>query len=135
MAKGKSKIWLIIAIGLVGLLVIGGIATKVKMDSFKKEFATLKVNEVDLNKVKDGVYKGECDLTIVSAVVEVSVENSTIKSIKLIKHNHGPEHGADAIVNTIVKEQKILVDVISGATGSSTVVQKAVENALKKGVE
>lgn len=38
---------------------------------------------------------------------------------------------AEVIADSIVDEQKIDVDAISGATNSSTVIKKAVENALK----
>ena len=34
----------------------------------------------------------------------------------------------------IIEEQKIDVDAVSGATNSSTVIKKAVENALKGGL-
>lgn len=40
---------------------------------------------------------------------------------------------AEKIIDKIVGEQKIDVDGISGATNSSNVIKKAVENALKRG--
>ncbi|WP_313562885.1 FMN-binding protein [Ruminiclostridium cellobioparum] len=38
---------------------------------------------------------------------------------------------AEAIVDKIISEQSVTVDVISGATNSSKVILKAVENALE----
>jgi uncharacterized protein with FMN-binding domain len=38
-------------------------------------------------------------------------------------------------VDQIVSEQKIDVDAISGATNSSKVIKKAVENALENGLQ
>lgn len=38
---------------------------------------------------------------------------------------------AETIIDKIIDEQKIDVDAVSGATNSSTVIKKAVENALK----
>ncbi len=37
---------------------------------------------------------------------------------------------AEVVVDRIIEEQKIDVDAVSGATNSSTVIKKAVENAL-----
>ncbi|MCI8299875.1 MAG: FMN-binding protein, partial [Lachnospiraceae bacterium] len=37
---------------------------------------------------------------------------------------------AEVVVDRIIEEQKIEVDAVSGATNSSTVIKKAVENAL-----
>ena len=38
---------------------------------------------------------------------------------------------AEAVVEKIISEQRIDVDAVTGATNSSTVLKKAVENALK----
>ena len=38
------------------------------------------------------------------------------------------------VINEIVDEQRINVDAVSGATNSSIVIKKAVENALKSGL-
>ena len=42
----------------------------------------------------------------------------------------GVEAAQKLIVDRIIEEQKIEVDAVSGATNSSTVIKKAVENAL-----
>ena len=41
---------------------------------------------------------------------------------------------AETVINEIVDEQRIDVDAVSGATNSSIVIKKAVENALKSGL-
>jgi len=45
-----------------------------------------------------------------------------------IKNGRGKP--AEAVLDNIIKEQKIKVDAVSGATNSSIVLEKAVENAL-----
>jgi uncharacterized protein with FMN-binding domain len=48
-----------------------------------------------------------------------------------LEHRHERGKTAEVITDSIIDEQKIDVDAISGATNSSTVIKKAVENALK----
>lgn len=49
-----------------------------------------------------------------------------------MEHRHERGKAAEVVIEKIIKEQKIDVDAISGATNSSTVIKKAVENALKR---
>ena len=73
-------------------------------------------------------------MNFIYAKVEVTVEDGEIVSINILEHRHERGKAAEAITNKIVDEQKIDVDAISGATNSSTVYKKAVENALKNGL-
>lgn len=52
-------------------------------------------------------------------------------SIHILEHENERGQPAEAVVERIVAEQRINVDVVSGATNSSTVLKKAVEKALK----
>jgi uncharacterized protein with FMN-binding domain len=65
--------------------------------------------------------------------VRVSVRDGRITEIKLLRHSHGPGHGADAIVDRVVASQSLRVDAVSGASYSSKVVLKAIETALNQG--
>ena len=79
-------------------------------------------------------YIGEYDVNFIYAKVEVRVQNGEITDIIILEHRH--EHGkaAETVINEIVDEQRIDVDAVSGATNSSIVIKKAVENALKSGL-
>lgn len=91
----------------------------------------IQINNVDLTKLEDGLYKGEYSLNgIVEAVVLVSVKNHSIVDIKLIKHNHGKGKKAEKLPSQVIKTQRLDLDVVSGATVSSKVILKAIENAL-----
>ena len=57
-----------------------------------------------------------------------------ISEIQLIEHKNERGRSAEAVLQNIKEEQKIDVDAVSGATNSSTVIKKAVEQALKKGL-
>ena len=69
-------------------------------------------------------------MDFVYAKVEVTVQNDVITNIDILEHKNGRGSRAEVVVDRIVEEQKIEVDAVSGATNSSTVIKKAVENAL-----
>ena len=91
-------------------------------------------DEINISDVSDGVYIGEYDVNFIYVKVEVTVQNGEITDIIILEHRH--EHGkaAETVINEIVDEQRIDVDAVSGATNSSIVIKKAVENALKSGL-
>ncbi|WP_367270567.1 FMN-binding protein [uncultured Clostridium sp.] len=61
----------------------------------------------------------------------MTVNNNKIEDIELLNHKNERGKPAEIIVNEVIKEQKITVDTVSGATNSSKVILKAIENALE----
>ncbi|MBA7580983.1 hypothetical protein ES708_22882 [subsurface metagenome] len=53
-----------------------------------------------------------------------------IAGIELVKHRSGQGAPAEMIASKVVEAQTLEVDVVSGATYSSKVILKAIENAL-----
>ena len=51
-------------------------------------------------------------------------------NIDILEHKNGRGSPAEVVTDRIIEKQKIDVDAISGATNSSIVIKKAVENAL-----
>ncbi len=51
-------------------------------------------------------------------------------NIDILEHKNGRGKPAEIVVDRMVEEQKIDVDAVSGATNSSIVIKKSVENAL-----
>jgi uncharacterized protein with FMN-binding domain len=105
--------------------------TGVKQNNEQRKSEVIKV---DLAKVGDGDYAGKYNVNINSASVLVSVKNGVIQNIKILKHHHGPGYGVDKLTEEIIKKQTLEVDVITGATKSSYVLKKAIENALRQGI-
>lgn len=68
-------------------------------------------------------------MDFIYAKAKVIVNQGEIKSIDIIKHKNDSGKEAEKVVNRVIKEQKIDVDTISGATNSSKVIKKAI---LKK---
>lgn len=100
------------------------------VNSYKKSVADITVSDINLSNIPNGVYDGAYDVGYISAKVEVVVNNGTIEKISLLEHKNEKGAPAEVIIDNMIKEQKIDVDTISGATNSSKVIKKAVENAL-----
>ena len=116
---------LLLAVVLVALLVFLHAALE-----YKGAVEALTVQEVDLSQVADGTYTGSCDVGLISAQVEVTVEDGAFTQVTLTAFRSLLGRGAEALPAEMVAQQRIDVDAVSGATESSTVLKKAVENAL-----
>jgi len=90
------------------------------------------IHSPDLNQVADGTYQGKSKVGPVRVTLDVTVKDRTISSINIIQHFNGRGKQAEAIVPAIIEAQSLDVDVVSGATGSSKAILKAIENALTK---
>lgn len=85
---------------------------------------------IDLQTVPNGTYTGEYDVNFIRAKVAVTVQDGSITNIQLLEHKNGWGEAAEVVLEEIVAQQRIEVDAVSGATNSSIVLEKAVENAL-----
>lgn len=125
----------VIVLLLLIAIVVGGAYGLYSLQRTKKYRQAVKetiINEVDLTQVEDGNYTGSHDVDMINAKVQVEVEDHKIKNIELLEHKNDRGEAAELIVPEMVSQQKIKVDAISGATNSSKVIQKAVENALEE---
>ncbi len=80
-----------------------------------------------------GSYTGSYDAGIVKASVAVEVaQGGSIASITILSHTCSSiGKKAEAITGRVIKEQKLEVDVVAGATVSSKTILKAIETALR----
>ena len=85
----------------------------------------------DLSAKADGEYTGSYDGGLVKATVSVTLAAGRIASIRIVKHDCSPiGKKGEAVIERVVQRQTLQVDVVSGATGSSKVLLKAIEAAL-----
>ena len=126
----KKIISVIILLFLLIGLICGAVYLKNVAD-YKRAIGETTFDEIDIADVSDGTYIGEYDVNFIYAKVEVTVEDGEIVSINILEHRHERGKAAEKVIEKIIEEQKIDVDAVSGATNSSTVIKKAVENALK----
>lgn len=130
-SKKKIISFIILLLLLIGLI-CGAVYLKNVAD-YKRAIEETTFDEIDIADVSDGIYIGEYDVNFIYAKVEVTVEEGEIVSINILEHRHERGKAAEKVIEKIIEEQKIDVDAVSSATNSSTVIKKAVENALKGG--
>ena len=131
MRISKKKIISVIILLLLLIGLICGAVYLKKVADYKRAVVETTIGEIDIADVSDGIYIGEYDVNFIYAKVEVTVEDGEIVSINILEHRHERGKAAETVIEKIIEEQKIDVDAVSGATNSSTVIKKAVENALK----
>jgi len=91
------------------------------------------IENIDLTKVNDGVYQGEAKAGNYTYKVKVKVDNHKIVNINGVDNRKSPYVTyAEGVFTKIVKQQKVDVDAVTGATTTSKAFMKAVENALSK---
>ena len=134
MRISKKKIISVIILLLLLIGLICGAVYLKKVADYKRAIVETTIGEIDIADVSDGIYIGEYDVNFIYAKVEVTVEDGEIVSINILEHRHERGKAAEKVIEKIIEEQKIDVDAVSGATNSSTVIKKAVENALKGGL-
>ena len=103
----------------------------ISVKQYKGTIKDIKIGTVDLSKVSDGKYTGSFDADFVAAKVSVTVKQHKITDIVLLKHKTERGKPAEVIPEMVVKTQTLQVDTISGATNSSKVILKSIENALE----
>jgi uncharacterized protein with FMN-binding domain len=131
-----KKRYIVIAIVLLVLL-SGFIAVKVilgRTEASLKNLAASEIADVDLTSAEDGYYLGSCSVFPVSVEVKVTIKSHAITEIDLLKHDNGQGQGAEIIPEKVIEAQSLQVDSITGATYSSKVILKAIQDALKKAV-
>lgn len=131
-SKKKIILFVIMLLLLVGF--VWGIIYLNSVADYKQAVKETTFEEINISDISDGVYIGEYDVNFIYAKVEVTVEDWEIVSINILEHRHERGKAAEKVIEKIIEEQKIDVDAVSGATNSSTVIKKAVENALKGGL-
>lgn len=126
--KKKRVIFIIIAI--LAIVIIAGALLVSSMQKTLDKLADIQIQNIDLAKINDGTYEGDYEALPVAAEVKVTVANHKITGIELVKHINGQGKAAEAIIEEVIKAQHLQLDTVSGATYSSKVILKAIENAL-----
>lgn len=124
-----------IIIGLISIgVIIGGVLGfqyLEKVQEYKRIVKEIKIGKLDLDRVSDGRYIGSCDALIIGAKVEVTIKDHRITGITLLEHKTERGKPAEVIPARVVKAQSLQVDTVTGATNSSKVILKAIENAVE----
>ena len=128
---GKTLKRIIVALLVIVSLFAAGIFIMTKMSEKSLEgLAEIEIQEPDLNTLSDGTYKGSYSAFPVSADVEVDIKGHRIEAIRIIRHDNGQGKGAEILPAKVVLTQKVVQDLVSGATYSSKVILLAISDAL-----
>ena len=92
----------------------------------------IQINGIDLAGARDGTWEGICETSLIKVTVQVTIDAKRITDIKITRHACGKGKPAEVITQKVAEKQTTNVDTVSGATGSSIVILKAVENAVAK---
>ncbi|NLJ46950.1 MAG: FMN-binding protein [Treponema sp.] len=103
--------------------------------AFMGEIDRIEIVDPDLSKAADGTWTGEWNTTLVKARVSVDTLSHEIAGISILRHDCGKGKPAEAVVDRVIAAQSLKVDTVSGATGSSLVILRAIQDALEKAVE
>lgn len=132
--KKKSdfkKVFVRVLVAIVGIAVILFVGLQIMLKEFSNEISKVEIGNLDLSSKADGVYEGVFDFNeAVGARVKVMIENNKIMRIEILEHRTGLGGKAEAILDKVIDAQSLNVDAISGATGSSKIILKAIENSL-----
>jgi uncharacterized protein with FMN-binding domain len=118
---------------LMGVLIFVALAVTFALDMVSqnvKKLPSMEIEDVDLKTIADGTYLGSYKVLPVSAEVRVTVSKNKITKIELLKHENGRGKPADVLTERVVQAQSLKVDTVSGATYSSKIILKAIQNAL-----
>jgi len=115
----------ILVIFLLIVTVVSGCSTS---------FTGLQAALPNLTGKQDGEYQGKYSVsgTPVKVTLVVTLKNEKISFIKIIEHICSPiGKKAEKIIDSVISQQSLEIDAVSGATASSKGILKAVENALQ----
>ncbi|MEL4106653.1 FMN-binding protein [Oscillospiraceae bacterium WX1] len=141
--KGKSKVWIVLLV-IVGVIVIGLSVVMIASEPGRREAMNVTIGNVDFKRLRDGVYIGQYTGVkdhLRDTKVEVTISSGEITDIKVIEGALANEKQTTEVRNgqtindlfaRVIQSDSLQVDVISGATISSKVHLKAIENALEQ---
>lgn len=129
--RKKRLLWhRILAAAMAVSIVAHIVVYTVDFNTYQKKIQNIVVDDIDVTGIADGTYEGACDVGYIYARVRVEVKDGRIITVELLEHRNERGQRAEQITEDVVSQQKINVDTISGATNSSKVIRKAIENAV-----
>jgi uncharacterized protein with FMN-binding domain len=132
---GKKKKVMLIVAGTLAVIAGGMWILMMQLERNMNQLEKLPVANIEMSEVSDGAYEGSYKMFPVDVEVLVTVEDHVITDIDLVKHTNGQGAPAEILTEVVIQAQSLDVDMVAGATYSSKVILKALEDALLKGFE
>ena len=132
--KKRTKTALLVVAAVLLICIAGGMIAFQVIQRNLEGLKSAAIANVPMDQIPDGIYVGEYSVFPVSAQVSVTVKDHGIVSALIWKHLNGQGSAGEAVVQRAVQANSLQVDTVAGATYSSKVLLKAMENALQKGI-
>ncbi|NQV15894.1 FMN-binding protein [bacterium] len=114
------------------LLLILGLSAYFDLESYRK----MQIGTPDLSQIADGNYEGAVTYAGFTYIVEVNINEHTIKNLKVLENRNNPYASfAEGIMPRVIDSQSPNVDGITGATTTSKCLMKAIEAALEGAIK
>lgn len=128
--KKRPRKWLIIVTFI--LLILAGTFYGLiqRMNQRLDALQDIEWPSIDLASIEDGEYQGDYRVFPIEVEVLVTIDNHQITAIEITKHVQGQGAAAESVIDEVIDTNSLSVDWISGATYSSIVILKAIEDAL-----
>lgn len=134
-ARRKVRWWVVLSV-VLGVIILGMGVTVLALEPGLREARDLTITEVDFANLRDGIfegaYKGTRDSTR-DTKVQVTVASGKVGVIRVVEGVMANEKSVRLmhdLLDSVVEKQSLQVNAVSGATISSKVLLKAIENAL-----
>jgi uncharacterized protein with FMN-binding domain len=129
----KNKMVRIILYVVFIILVIG-VGGLIYATQGLSKYRKMVINDVDLNKVEDGVYQGEFTGGRWKNKLEVTIKDHQITDIGLLNASKASGIAAigEKLFQQVKEKQSLQVDTVSGATVHTKAILKSIENALTR---
>ena len=133
MNKKVKRIIISVSCLIVAISLFFGGRLLVDTMRYRRIISEIEIRTPNLTQIHDGTFNGVFDAILISADVDVTVENHIITDVTINHHHHDRGHGAEIVAVEVVENQSLEVDAVSGATNSCRVILKAIQNALERG--
>lgn len=129
----RKAVKILLVIACVIGMAVGGVRLVMEKQVSQMYEQLDAVAAVALEHVADGAYEGAAETPLVKVSVEVTMQDHTLKDIKLLRHENGQGAPAEAMLPEMLSRNTSEVETMSGATMSSKAIRAAVRDALAKG--
>jgi uncharacterized protein with FMN-binding domain len=127
--RKRRGLWIALICVLVVVIIIAA-AGGIYAILFSSAASRLEVGKVDLSRVPDGTYEGSFRLYHDYASVRVVVKDHRIEEVRVLDMPSGIEEETSKLVGSVLNEQTLQVDTVSGPTTSLKVILRAIQEAL-----
>jgi len=131
-----------VIMSVLGVIVVVGLFFGVRMVmgfvKYQQIISGIEIRTPNLTQIQDGTYNGFLDAVEISADVDVTVKDHRITNVVINRHHYGYDRAtaAEAVIHEVVSRQSLEgIDAVSGATNSTKVILKSIQNALESGIK